>query len=159
MVLWLNHWKEMDCVSAATRFSSPWLDSLLFCLGLNVLGAGIELMSRLGQGSCSMGEVEESGGEECRGESGGELRKGEGINYKVDTFNKGLESNPLPGGIGKQQLQSTIPILDPRSSDKDCLSQSALRPREEVKERNCCACVLKQYLFLCTDGWRTKEKT
>lgn len=46
----------------------------------------------------------------------------EGINYKVDTFNRGLKSNRLLEGIRKQQLQSAIPILEP--SDKECLSQT-----------------------------------
>lgn len=43
------------------------------------LEQGVELPARLGQGTWSMVEGEESGGEEWRGESGGELRRGRAL--------------------------------------------------------------------------------
>lgn len=84
------------------------------------LEQGVELATRLSRGSQSVVEEEESGGGEWRW-----TEEREAINYKVDTFNRGLKSNHLPQGIGKQQIQSTIPIWEASCSDKDCLCESS----------------------------------
>lgn len=87
---------------------------------------GVERPARLGQGSrCWVLEEEWRGGGEWRGESAGELRRGEAINYEVDTFNRGLKSNHLPRAIGRRQTKSTVPISGSSLGDKDCLSENA----------------------------------
>lgn len=43
---------------------------------------------------------EDVGGEERRGQTGGELKQGR--NYKVDMFNRRLKSNHLPKGIREE---------------------------------------------------------
>lgn len=72
----------------------------------------------------------------------------EGINYKVDTFNRGLKSNRLLEGIRKQQLQSTIAILEPSSSDKECLSQTMCYLSQCV-----CSCA-----YLCGSDMKRQTK-
>ena len=62
---------------------------------------------------------EEFGGEEWSGKNG-RIEESEGINYKVDTFNRGLKSNHHPVGIGKERPKSTTPVLEPSCCDKDC---------------------------------------
>lgn len=54
------------------------------------------------------------------------IKVGEAINYMVDTFNRGLKSNHLLEGIRKEQLQSTIPILEASCSGRVSVRQWTL---------------------------------